>query len=288
MSMKTMTISSLKHPLVGGAGLLFLAISSLQLTAVQPAEIQRRLQGGEKIVFVDVRSTDFFQKGHVPGAINVPLSLLAEKRLPKLGRVVLYDDGLGGDQADRALPLLNAKPGIQAEILEGGFAAWTESAGATTAAFGISKEEIPMITYQKLKAVSPDDVVLVDLRTPAPAPASGLVAKSGTSTPALTDLRSEFPGMPVTKSPFSLATTRKSGTPGAGGSPLLVLVDNGDGKAEETARALRANGATRFVILAGGERSLVRQGQPGLQRLGQTVEAPANFPATLSSTNRTQ
>ncbi|MBL9167079.1 MAG: rhodanese-like domain-containing protein [Verrucomicrobiales bacterium] len=264
-----------------------LALGLLQLPAVQPAEVQRRMQAGEKVMFIDVRSTDFFQKGHVPGAMNVPVGLLAEKRLPKLGRVVLYDDGLGGGQAETALPLLNAKPGIQAEILEGGFAGWTESGGATTAAFGISKEEIPMITYQKLKAVSPDDVVLVDLRTVTPAPAAGPAAKSTVAAPALTDLRSEFPGMPVTKSPFALATTRKSGTPGAGGSPLLVLVDNGDGKAEETARALRANGATRFVILAGGERTLSRQGQPGLQRLGQTVEAPADFPATITtSTNR--
>lgn len=284
--MNTTLTSSLKHQATLAAGVLLLGVGTLQLSAVQPPEVQRRIQGGEKIAFIDVRSTDFFQKGHVPGAINVPVGLLAEKRLPKLGHVVLYDDGLGAGLAEAALPLLNAKPGIQAEILDGGFAAWTEAGGATTAAFGISKEEIPMITYQKLKNVSPDDVVLVDLRTPAAA--AGTAAKSTVAGPALTDLRSEFPGMPVTKSPFALATTRKSGTPGAGGSPLLVLVDNGDGKAEETARALRANGATRFVILAGGERSLSRQGQPGLQRLGQTVEAPSNFPATTTTTNRNQ
>lgn len=254
-----------------------LLLGVLQLPAVQPAEILRRLQAGEKVTFIDVRSTDFFQKGHLPGAINVPAALMPDKRLPKLGKVVIYDDGLGGGQAEAVLHLVNAKPGIQAEALDGGYAAWTEAQGATTTAFGITKEEIPMITYGKLKSTPTDDLVLVDLRTPLPA-ASGPALKSGEPVPALTDLRSEFPGVSVTKSPFSLSTTRKSGTPGAGGSPLLVLVDNGDGKAEETARALRANGATRFVILAGGEQILARQGQAGLQRMGHTVEAPIPAP----------
>ena len=131
-----------------------------------------------------------------------------------------------------------------------------------------------MITYQKLKAASPDDLVLVDLRTAPTASSPG--RKSGEPAAPLTDLRAEFPGAPVTKSAFSVPSTRKSGTPGAGGTPLLVLVDNGDGTAEQTARALKANGVTRFVILAGGEQTLARQGQPGLQRLGQTVEAPAS------------
>lgn len=251
-----------------------LLLGALQTSAVQPAEIQRRLQAGEKLTFIDVRSTDFFQKGHIPGALNVPASLIGDKRLPKLGKVVLYDEGLGGSQAESVLPLINQKPGIQAEVLDGGLAGWTGAQGATTTAFGIAKEEIAMITYQKLKAASPDDLVLVDLRTAPTTSSPG--RKSGEPAAPLTDLRAEFPGAPVTKSAFSVPSTRKSGTPGAGGTPLLVLVDNGDGTAEQTARALKANGVTRFVILAGGEQTLARQGQPGLQRLGQTVEAPAS------------
>lgn len=250
-----------------------LLLGAMSAAAVQPVEIQRRIESGEKITFVDVRSTEFFQKGHVPGALNIPSALIGDKRLPKLGKVVLYDDGLGGGEAEAVMPLMNQKPGIQAEVLEGGFAGWSASQGATTAAFGVSKEEIAMITYQKLKKASPDDLVLVDLRS-APT-TSGAARKSGEPAAALTDLRSEFPGAPVTKSPFSVPATRKSATPGSGTGPLLVLVDNGDGTAEKTARALKANGITRFVILAGGEQAIVRQGQAGLQRLGQTVEAPA-------------
>jgi rhodanese-related sulfurtransferase len=38
------------------------------------------------------------------------------------------------------------------------------------------------------------------------------------------------------------------------------------------ARTLRANGLKRVVILAGGEAALAREGKPGLQRLGTTLE----------------
>lgn len=248
--------------------------------ATQPEVVQRRLQAGEKITFVDVRSTDFYQKGHLPGAINVPVAILAEKRLPRLGTVVVYDDGLGGDAAVNALFALNRKPGIAAEILDGGYAGWVAAKGETTTAFGAAKEELPMITYQKLKTASADDTVLVDLRR---APTNSGPATRSTMPQPLTDLRTEFPGVPVTRSPFNVPGVRKSGLPGSGGSPLLVLVDNGDGSAQETARALRANGNTRVVILVGGETAIARKGETGLQRLGHTVEAPAS---TITTTNR--
>ena len=50
--------------------------------------------------------------------------------------------------------------------------------------------------------------------------------------------------------------------------PLMVLIDDGDGKALEMARILKANGVQRVVVLAGGERILERDGAPGLQRMG--------------------
>jgi len=259
---------------------VLLALMPLTISAVTPEVVQRRLQAGEKITFVDVRSTDFYQKGHLPGAINVPESIVADKRLPRLGTVVVYDDGLGGDAAVMALPALNRKPGITAEMLDGGYAAWVAAKGETTTAFGASKEELPMITYQKLKVASADDTVLVDLRRPPTN--SAVTARSALPQP-MTDLRTEFPGLPVTRSPFGVPGVRKSGVPGSGGSPLLVLVDNGDGSAEETARALRANGNNRVVILVGGEKTISRKGEAGLQRLGHTIEAPASV---INATNR--
>ena len=110
------------------------------------------------------------------------------------------------------------------------------------------------------------DVVLVDLRTPPPLTRQGEEAENQPVS-----LSEKFPGKSIVKSPFEVA-----GVPGSGKLarqadkplPLMVLIDDGDGKALEMARTLRANGLQRVVVLAGGERILERDGAPGLQRMG--------------------
>ena len=58
--------------------------------AMTPSELKARLEAHESITVIDVRSTDRFATGHIPGAINVPAALATEKRLPPLGRVVVW------------------------------------------------------------------------------------------------------------------------------------------------------------------------------------------------------
>ncbi|MBI5387110.1 MAG: rhodanese-like domain-containing protein [Verrucomicrobia bacterium] len=244
---------------------LVLCASALAIT---PAEAQRKLDRGEKLTFVDVRSTVLFKQGHVPGAINVPAALVPHKQLPPLGNVVVYDDGLGRDGAVAAAAALNKKPGITAEVLDGGFAAWEAAKAATTKTGGMKPEEMPLITYDHLQATQSDDVVLVDLR------AAGSSAKSAQADAApLTDLQAEFPkARGVCQSPFEVPASKNLAKSGSTPTPpLLVLIDRGDGAAQAMARTLKANGVTRFVILAGGEEIITRKGQPGLQRAGSTI-----------------
>jgi rhodanese-related sulfurtransferase len=245
-----------------GAWLLSAAVAS----AIDPAGLQAALERGDTITMIDVRSTTVFQRGHIPGAINVPATLVAEKRLPRLGRVVVYDDGLGRDSsAQRAMVELNKKPGISAELLEGGFAAWQALNGASTKAPGLHPEELHLISFDQLKKAKRDEMILVDLRKPR------LQVRQDANTPApppLTDLASEFPGAQITKSPFNLPQARQSASGQPLPAPVLVLVDDGDGAAQETARKLKANGITRVVVLAGGELTLSRGGRPGLLRSG--------------------
>lgn len=231
------------------------------------------------ITFVDVRSTVAFKIGHIPGAINVPAALVPHKQLPPLGRVVVYDDGQGGDAAKTAASALNLKPGTTAEVLDGGFPAWEMSQAATTKEGGMKPEMLPMITYDRLKKVQGDDVVLVDLRK-TPAVATGKAAAKEAAAP-FTDLSAEFPSARLTTSPFQIpAVAKKTASPATAAPPLLVLIDNGDGSAQEAARALKANGNTRFVILAGGEEILARKGESGLQRSGTTITVQKPSPAT--------
>ena len=251
-------------------------------SALTPAEVQKQLAAGKPLTFVDVRSRAAFQAGHIPNAINIPAALVAQKQLPPLGNVVVYDDGLGTETATAAATALSAKPGIAAFPLEGGFAAWESAqAAASTRASGLAPDELPLITYSQLKHAETNNVVLVDLRK-RPAPAPQTLSKAA-AVSALTDLATEFPHAKITKSPFAAPVQRLSGG-GAAASvpPLLVLIDNGDGSAQETARQLKANGVKRFAILAGGEEMIVRKGEPGLNRQGSSIVVQQSDPTATT------
>jgi rhodanese-related sulfurtransferase len=250
MTMKTsISACCLGFVLVGFAGAAF---------AISPVQVQQLLNSGEKITFVDVRLNVLFQKGHIPGAINIPAQLVPEKPLPPLGRVVVYDDGLGADDAVAAAAALNQKPGITAESLDGGYAAWEMAQSSTTQSGGLKPEEMPVITYAQLKQKQSADVVLVDLRQSAPAVTTASAAKLSAAKVAaqpLTDLQAEFPKARIDRSPFAVSSPRTKALAASASTPppLLVLIDNGDGSAQKMARALKANGIKRFAILAGGE-----------------------------------
>jgi rhodanese-related sulfurtransferase len=250
----------------------FAAAASLA-HAVSPTRLQGELAKGAKVTVIDVRSTELYQRGHIPGAINIPAAVCNAKKLPPLGRVVVYDGGIGDNLAEGALTALNAKPGIKAEALDGGFAAWESAKLPDTKGRGTDDQFLPMVTYQQLKTNATDDIVLVDLRKPRPDTANS----EAKSAPPLTDLKSAFPQARVEKSAFGVSGVKKSSS-GEAMAPLLVLIDNGDGSAWQTAKALRANGINRFAILAGGEEIIARQGQSGSKRLGTTVTLP-NLPA---------
>jgi len=143
----------------------------------------------------------------------------------------------------------------------------------------MKSETFNYITYAELKAASPADVVLVDLRKP-PAPARpSLAAAPSAPSQLLTDLSREFPGLRLAKSVPEKSSLAVSGAP-----PLVILIDSADGAAQEAARALKAGGVRRYAILAGGELILARHGQPGLQRAASRVVPQYQTPAPASGT----
>lgn len=222
---------------------------------VSVSELQQDLTAHTKVTVVDVRSATLFARSHIPGAINIPAVLCPAVKLPPLGKVIVYDEGLGRIAIDKAAASLAAKPGITVDVLTGGFAAWESANGMTSRGRGVRPEILNYITYGQLKVAKASDLVLVDLRKK---PSPSMLALRDTGNPAaqpLTDLSTEFPGMKQTQSAFGMK-----------GSPLLVLIDNGDGASEAMARKLKNSGNKRYVILAGGEKILTRHGQPGLER----------------------
>jgi rhodanese-related sulfurtransferase len=227
---------------------LLLGFGLSPASALNVAGLQKLQAQGASITVIDVRSPSAFAAEHIPGAINLPAPVVSLKQLPPLGRVVVYGDGLIKDDDTTAAASLAAKPGIQVEILTGGYAAWKSAQGLTTRGSGLKRESFNYITYAQLKA-SKKNLVLFDLRHPR-----------ATGAPALTDLSTEFPALKQVQSHVE-ALQGVSVTPS-----LVVLIDDGNGDSEKEARLLKMSGTHNYVILAGGEMILSRHGQAGLQR----------------------
>ncbi|MGA2558008.1 MAG: rhodanese-like domain-containing protein [Verrucomicrobiota bacterium] len=255
---------------------------TLAATGMTVAELQKQLAGGAKITVIDVRSPELYSQAHIPGAINIPASLCPLKNLPPLGQVVVYGEGLGREEStvDDAAAALGRKPGITADVLQGGFATWESAQALTTRAAGMKSETFNYITYAELKAANPGEVVLVDLRKAPGTAHPALAAGTNAASPPLTDLSQEFPGLHLANSVAEASAVSRSGVPA-----LVILIDSADGTAQQAARALKTGGARRYAILAGGELILARHGQPGLQRAGSRVVPQFQTPAPATGGN---
>jgi len=95
-----------------------------------PAErVKKMLEGGEKILFVDLRSASDFQMSRLPGARSIPIADLQKRyqEIPKSGRVILYcacPPG-GVDEAYSYLAL-RGKGYRNVSVLQDGFSGWAQ------------------------------------------------------------------------------------------------------------------------------------------------------------------
>lgn len=67
----------------GAAGSSAAAQKAGQVVNLAPAEVQKRVESGEKVTVLDVREDWEFKEGHIPGAKLIPLGTL-DKRLSEL------------------------------------------------------------------------------------------------------------------------------------------------------------------------------------------------------------
>ena len=95
---------------------------------IEPRALSTRLEAGEPIQLIDVRTPEEFAEGHLEGAVNIPLDRFDPAALPDTNGAqrVLYcrSDRRSGIAADR----LADATGRDAVHLEGGILAW-EAAG---------------------------------------------------------------------------------------------------------------------------------------------------------------
>ena len=85
-------------------------------------ELDAMLREGAAVV-VDVREVDEFAAGHIPGAINMPLSDFQPSTLPHDGRRLILNC-LGGKRSAMALDKCSVAQDAVDTHLAGGFGAW--------------------------------------------------------------------------------------------------------------------------------------------------------------------
>ena len=90
---------------------------------VTAQELDAMLRSGQAMV-VDVREVDEFASGHIPGAVNMPLSVFQPSKLPDPGDKVLVLNCLGGKRSGMALEKCGVAQAAVDTHLAGGFGAW--------------------------------------------------------------------------------------------------------------------------------------------------------------------
>lgn len=90
---------------------------------ISAQELDAMVRAGDALV-VDVREVDEFAAGHIPGAINMPLSTFQPSRLPDAGGKTLVLNCLGGKRSAAALEKCGIAQAAVDTHLAGGFNAW--------------------------------------------------------------------------------------------------------------------------------------------------------------------
>lgn len=95
---------------------------------VSPEEVKERIDNGDGVQVVDIRSESEFSRGHIPGAVNIPMN-----RLPMEIDQHDWDDDVVvacpiGQSSVQAAKLIGSYEGVEdAEAvasMEGGYQAW--------------------------------------------------------------------------------------------------------------------------------------------------------------------
>ena len=69
-----------------------MAVPFPEIGRVSVDEVKRRLDAGDPVVIVDVRSPEAFAAGHIAGALSIPLRAILDRthELPRDREIFLY------------------------------------------------------------------------------------------------------------------------------------------------------------------------------------------------------
>lgn len=102
---------------------------SLQADEISQAELKSRISDNAAPTIIDVRSEKEFQKGHVPGAINIPYNdfntAFSSHDFSKNKELVLYCES--GKRAGLAIDNLEKQGFFEVRHLKGDMKAWRKN-----------------------------------------------------------------------------------------------------------------------------------------------------------------
>lgn len=98
---------------------------------VEPRQVHERLQDGEDVLLLDVRTEGEFAGGHAPGAVNVPLGVLPRRLVEMKEQAADYKDTpvvlmcRTDNRAAAAYQHLKRHGFAQVSVMRGGMSRWT-------------------------------------------------------------------------------------------------------------------------------------------------------------------
>lgn len=94
---------------------------------ILPERAKQLLDGGEQVLFIDIRETEDFKRERLPGALSIPLKELSaqHEKVPRAGRVVLYCTCPPGNiEEGYSYQLLRDMGYRNISVLQGGISEW--------------------------------------------------------------------------------------------------------------------------------------------------------------------
>lgn len=128
------------------------------MKSIQPNELQKRIQSGDTVHLVDVRTPSEHAEVHVPGVHLVPLDVLDPAKL-------VTENGIGKDQpvfllcrsggrAKQAAERLEKAGYTDCTVVEGGTMAWAE------AGFPVNRSDVSVMSLERQVRIAAGTIVL--------------------------------------------------------------------------------------------------------------------------------
>ena len=124
---------------------------AIQLT--KPADLARRLEQGEAVTFIDVRSPAEYRGGHAKGAVSVPLDSIDPSSF--VNRQPVFVICQSGARAKRACEQLAAAGVESVYSVEGGTSAWV------TAGLPVEQEGRRHVSIERQVRIAAGGLVLI-------------------------------------------------------------------------------------------------------------------------------